>query len=118
MEPTSTSLATGIILGPVRGGRGVERRPAATRARGSEQRYRPEARHAKPPRPLSYTRGPWGDEGALALLRGGSLTGLRRLDIHHHYVSDEVLDGLKALGIDLDADDRKEAEDDDDARYI
>ena len=58
MEPTSTSLATGVILGSVGVGRGVQRRPSATRARGPEPRYRPEARRARPPRPLSYTRGP------------------------------------------------------------
>jgi hypothetical protein len=35
------------------------------------------------------------------------------LDIHHHYVSEEVLDGLKDLSLQLDASDRKQAEDDD-----
>jgi hypothetical protein len=52
---------------------------------------------------LDLSLGTLGDEGALALLRSGGLAHLRRLDIHHHYVSDEVVDGLKALGIDLDA---------------
>src|SRR5262249_54270388 len=58
-EPTSTSLATRVILGSVRVGRGLEERPAATRARGPDQGYRPEARRARSPRLLSYTRGPW-----------------------------------------------------------
>jgi hypothetical protein len=52
---------------------------------------------------LDLSLGNLGDEGALALLSGGQLAGLKKLDIHHHYVSDEVLDGLKDLGIELDA---------------
>jgi hypothetical protein len=48
------------------------------------------------------------DEGALALLSSRALAGLKRLDIHHHYVSEEVIDGLMALGIEVDARDRKE----------
>lgn len=57
---------------------------------------------------LDLSLGNLSDEGAVALLNGGRLARLRRLDIHHHYVSDEVLDGLTALGIDLDANDRQE----------
>ena len=66
---------------------------------------------------LDLSLGNLGDEGALALLKGGALPGLKRLDIHHHYVSDEVLDGLKALGIDLNADDRKEPDKDGAVEY-
>ncbi len=51
---------------------------------------------------LDLSLGNLGDEGAVPLLEGGNLAGLKRLDIHHHYVSDEVVDGLKALGLDLD----------------
>jgi hypothetical protein len=57
---------------------------------------------------LDLSLGNLGDEGAVALLSGGNLSGLKRLDIHHHYVSDEVLDGLRATGVDLNADDRQE----------
>jgi hypothetical protein len=57
---------------------------------------------------LDLSLGNLGDEGALALLAGGQLAGLKKLDIHHHYVSDEVLDGLKDLGIELDATDTQE----------
>jgi hypothetical protein len=65
---------------------------------------------------LDLSLGNLGDEGAVALLSGGNLSGLKRLDIHHHYVSDEVLDGLKATGVDLNADDQRDPSDDD--RYI
>lgn len=57
---------------------------------------------------LDLSLGTLGDDGVVALLAGGHLAGLRKLDIHHHYVSDEVLDGLKALGIELDAGDRQD----------
>jgi hypothetical protein len=67
---------------------------------------------------LDLSLGNLGDEGAVALLEGGKLPGLKRLDIHHHYVSDEVLDGLKALGIGLDDGDGKGGDEDEDDRYI
>ena len=69
---------------------------------------------------LDLSLGTLGDEGALALIRGGSLGGLKRLDIHHHYVTDEVLDGLMASGVELNADDRQEAEsyDGESYRYV
>ena len=59
---------------------------------------------------LDLSLGNLGDEGAVALLSGGNLSGLKRLDIHHHYVSDEVIDGLRGTGVDLNADDRREAD--------
>ncbi len=71
---------------------------------------------------LDLSLGTLGNSGVLALLQGGALSSLKRLDIHHHYVSDEVLDGLKALSIELDASDQREADDDDEDdagdRYI
>ncbi len=66
---------------------------------------------------LDLSLGNLGDEGAVALISGGNLSGLKRLDIHHHYVSDEVIDGLKDTGVELNADQRQESPDDDD-RYI
>src|SRR5262249_52236852 len=57
---------------------------------------------------LDLSLGVLGDEGVVALLSGGRLGGLKKLDIHHHYVTDEALDGLKALGIELDASDRQD----------
>lgn len=67
---------------------------------------------------LDLSLGNLSDEGAVALLSGGNLSGLKRLDIHHHYVSDEVLDGLKATGVDLDAEYRHDPSDHDGERYI
>ena len=69
---------------------------------------------------LDLSLGTLGDEGALALIRGGSIGTLKRLDIHHHYVTDEVLDGLMASGVGLNADDRQEAEayDGESHRYV
>lgn len=57
---------------------------------------------------LDLSLGTLGDEGVVALLSGGNLAGLRKLDIHHHFASDEAIDGLKALGIELDAGERQE----------
>ncbi len=66
---------------------------------------------------LDLSLGNLGDEGAVALISGGNLSGLKRLDIHHHYVSAEVIDGLKDTGVDLNAEDARD-ESDDDGRYI
>lgn len=66
---------------------------------------------------LDLSLGTLGDDGALALMSGGALAGLKRLDIHHHYVSDEVLDGLQALGVELDASDQEEPDEDEDGDY-
>lgn len=66
---------------------------------------------------LDLSLGNLGDEGAVALISGGNLSGLKRLDIHHHYVSDEVIDGLRDTGVELNAEERQDASDDDD-RYI
>ncbi len=66
---------------------------------------------------LDLLLGNLGDEGAVALISGGNLSGLKRLDIHHHYVSDEVIDGLRDTGVELNAEERQDASDDDD-RYI
>lgn len=57
---------------------------------------------------LDLSLGNLGDEGLLALLQGGRLGRLKKLDIHYHFASDEVLDGVKALGIEFDASDRQE----------
>ena len=69
---------------------------------------------------LDLSLGNLGDEGAVALLEGGRLAGLKGLDIHHHYLSDEALDGLKALGLDLNDDDGQGDGDESDRgiRYI
>lgn len=69
---------------------------------------------------LDLSMGDLGDEGARALAGIAALRRLRSLDIHHHFVSDEALGELLALGIAVEADDRMEPYDwDDEARrYI
>lgn len=69
---------------------------------------------------LDLSLGTLSDAGALALIQSGALGHIKRLDIHYHYVSDEVLDGLKATGVDLDSGGRPKDWDEknEDHRYI
>ncbi|MFG3527591.1 STM4015 family protein [Streptomyces sp. NPDC047917] len=46
---------------------------------------------------LSLSMGTLGDEGAEALLSGQPLTHLVSLDLHHHYMSDPLVDRLRQL---------------------
>ncbi|MGE3819260.1 MAG: STM4015 family protein [Isosphaeraceae bacterium] len=66
---------------------------------------------------LDLSDGTLSDRGALALLSGGGLSGLKRLNFRHHYVTGEVLDGLKATGIELDHDEPQDPSDEED-RYV
>ncbi len=69
---------------------------------------------------LDLSMGVLTDEGAEALLAGQSLTHLKKLDLHHHYLSDalctRIREALEPAGVelDLDADDTEEYEDEDD----
>jgi hypothetical protein len=65
---------------------------------------------------LDLSLGNLGDEGARALLALPTDARLRRLDIRHHYVSDEVVAQLRQLPFEVDASDRQEAQYDE--RYI
>jgi len=53
---------------------------------------------------LDLSLGTLGDEGAAALLAGQPLHHLRKLDLHHHYVSDKVVERLQAAwpGVEVD----------------
>lgn len=69
---------------------------------------------------LDLSLGVLSDVGGTALLTGQPLTHLRRLDLHHHYLSDEmaqrIADELGAAGVEVDV---SEAQDEDDGdRYI
>ncbi len=55
---------------------------------------------------LDLSLGNLTDEGAKALLEGAAV--LQKLDIHHHFVSPELVEQLAALGIELDASDPQE----------
>jgi hypothetical protein len=54
---------------------------------------------------LDLSMGTLGDEGASALLASGWLRRLKKLDIHHHYVSPEQIERLKAVVPEVDASD-------------
>ena len=59
-------------------------------------------------RVLDLSMGTLGDEGARALLGSPAIKGLKKLDIHHHFVSKELVAALQALGIQVDAGDSQE----------
>lgn len=66
---------------------------------------------------LDLSLGTLGDEGAEALLKSPATAKLRFLDLHHHYCSDEMMEKLKALGIEVDLGDAQ-GEDDPGDRYV
>jgi hypothetical protein len=71
---------------------------------------------------LDLSLGMLSDVGASALLAGQPLTHLRRLDLHHHYLSTEMMDRLRAeldpAGVELDLSEAQDADTDPDERYI
>jgi len=69
---------------------------------------------------LDLSLGNLSDAGARALLESPGVAALERLDIHHHYVSRELVQKLEKLGPAVDASDPKEADEDADeaSRYI
>jgi hypothetical protein len=71
---------------------------------------------------LDLSLGALGDVGAVSLLGGQPLIHLRRLDLHHHFLSaqirDRLVDELGAAGVEVDVSDEQDAEEDDGRRYI
>jgi hypothetical protein len=67
---------------------------------------------------LDLSLGNLGDEGAEALLANPGVARLKKLDIHHHFVSDALMAQLDALGIEVDVSDPEEPDEDDRGRYI
>lgn len=67
---------------------------------------------------LSLAMGALTNEGAEALLSGQPLTHLRRLDLHHHYLTDAMMERVRAAlpGVDVDLDEQETA--DGEWRYI
>lgn len=67
---------------------------------------------------LAQSMGVLTDEGAEALLSGRSLTHLKRLDLHHHYLTDAMVERVEAAfsGVQLDVSDQKEP--DGEWRYV
>ncbi|ARU55675.1 hypothetical protein OLMES_1600 [Oleiphilus messinensis] len=60
---------------------------------------------------LDLSMGTLGDVGAQALLDSNYISGLKLLDLHYHYVSDELQAKLKALPIQVDLSDPQEEDD-------
>lgn len=69
---------------------------------------------------LDLSLGTLSDRGAAALLEAPTLAKLDRLDIQHHYCSEAMVARLKALEIEVDADERQQAELDEgrECRYV
>jgi hypothetical protein len=67
---------------------------------------------------LSLSMGSLGNDGAEALLSGQPLNHLRRLDLHHNYLSDAMAERLPAAlpGVEVRLDDRRSREED--WRYV
>jgi hypothetical protein len=65
---------------------------------------------------LDLSKGIMTDTGAEALLAGQPLTHLRRLDLHHHFLSGAMASRLRAelSGVDVDLSDEQQAEEDGD----
>ena len=59
---------------------------------------------------LDLSMGTLGDAGAQALLNAPGVRKLKKLDVEHHYCSPEVVERLKGLGIEVNADDPQEAD--------
>lgn len=70
---------------------------------------------------LDLSLGTLGNNGAAALLASPGLAHLERLDLHHHYCSDAMMQQLEELGrrlnIDIDLSEQEEADADDDEEY-
>lgn len=66
---------------------------------------------------LDLSLGTLTDKGGKALINCPELSGLEKLDLHYHYLSDEMIDQFRQLGINVDIDDKQDADEDDDYRY-
>ena len=66
---------------------------------------------------LDLSLGNLSDEGGRALLGSDRLKRLRTLDLHHHYLSDEMMERLRREYPNADLSDQKEADEDGDDTY-
>lgn len=68
---------------------------------------------------LDLSLGTLGDRGAVALLENPKIGNLQKLDLHHHYISDEVMQRFDELDVEVDLADQEEPDvyDDDEYRY-
>jgi Leucine Rich repeat len=66
---------------------------------------------------LDLSLGNLGDVGAMALLASPFISQLKKLDLHHHYMSEALVKDLAKLSIEVDVSDEQEADKDDDEEY-
>ncbi len=59
---------------------------------------------------LDMSLGTLGDDGARALLKSDRIKKLKKLDLHHHFISKEVMEELRKLPIEVDLSDAQEEE--------
>jgi hypothetical protein len=60
---------------------------------------------------LDLSLGTLGDDGARALLGSPAVRKLKKLDLHHHYISAPLAAELKKLGIEVDLSDQEVPDD-------
>ncbi|OAD18854.1 hypothetical protein THIOM_005544 [Candidatus Thiomargarita nelsonii] len=65
---------------------------------------------------LDLSMGTLTDKGAQALLEGYGINRLKKLDLHHHYLSRTMMEKLERLGIEVDVSEQQE--EDEDERYV
>ncbi len=65
---------------------------------------------------LDLSLGTLGDAGAEALLASPVVAGLKKLDLHHHYCSEEMTAKLQTLGLEVDVSEREK--EDEYGRYV
>jgi hypothetical protein len=68
-------------------------------------------------RVLDLSLGVLTDKGAQALLDDAAITKLEKLDLHHHFCSDEMMEKLKALPCEVDVSEQEEGDEDEDVTY-
>ncbi len=62
---------------------------------------------------LDLSLGNLSDKGAKHLLKSDLVKNLKKLDLHHHYCSDKVMEKLKQLSIKVDISEQEDVEDED-----
>ncbi|MFC6593146.1 STM4015 family protein [Deinococcus lacus] len=62
---------------------------------------------------LDLSMGTLSDEGGQALLGSERVKTLSKLDLHHHFMSDEMMQKLEGLGIEVDVSEQEESDEDD-----
>lgn len=66
---------------------------------------------------LNLSMGVLTDKGAQALVECKKIKKLKKLDLHHHYCSNEMMEKLQNLGIDVNLDEQQEGDEDDEYSF-